>query len=60
MLVMILSQSEAGWCLCFVPLVAVVVLVATLRKSKRRCPRCAEINPRHARFCAHCGTSLGR
>jgi hypothetical protein len=27
--------------------------------TERVCPRCHELNPTHARFCAHCGIRLG-
>lgn len=26
--------------------------------TERVCPRCHEVNPTHARFCAHCGIRL--
>lgn len=26
--------------------------------TERPCPRCARLNPTHARFCAHCGMRL--
>jgi len=52
--------QSGGWFFCFVFVVAGGFLLASLRRSKRRCPRCAEINPRHARFCAHCGAMLDR
>ena len=35
-----------------------LVIAALLRKPKRRCRRCAEINPSQARFCRHCGAPL--
>ncbi len=49
------GSGEAGGFFCFVFVVAVAALAISLRRPKRRCPRCAEINPPHARFCAHCG-----
>ena len=57
MLTFVPAPGEYIW-LAF--LVALVVLIAAFRKPRRRCPRCAEVNPRCARFCGHCGTTLDR
>ncbi len=60
MLMQVLAQDVGSWFFCFMVLVgAGLILVAAVRPSKRRCPRCAQINPPHARYCAHCGCGTG-
>lgn len=38
----------------------IAFLLSSPRRGGRRCRRCQEINPSHARYCSQCGQILNR
>lgn len=50
---------QEHWVLLIIVGVVAFVLSSPRRVGKR-CRRCQEVNPAHARFCAQCGESLCR